>query len=150
MKLLLQLLMAAGENGVEMVCVDGCVRRIFPILTTYIGDHPEQCLVACCIENRCPKCLMRANQQGTNNQFALRNQQPTKQTLHAQVTSLYPQEFIAEGLRPIFSPFWADLPDTNIFICISSNILHQLHQGLFKDHLKKWCAAVADSVDFNT
>ena len=149
MKQLLQPLVNAGQNGVDMVCADGCIRRVFPILAAYIGDHPEQCLVACCAENRCPKCLVHANQRGTNTQFTLRNQQRTKQTLHAQAAAQYPPEFIAEGLRPVFSPFWADLPHTDIFICIASDILHQLHQGLFKDHLKKWCGAIVDSVDFD-
>ncbi|KAF8131961.1 hypothetical protein EV363DRAFT_1398349 [Boletus edulis] len=149
MKLLLHPLVAAGQEGVEMVCADGGIRRIFPILAAYIGDHPEQCLVACCTENRCPKCVVPASQRGANTQFPRHNQTQTKQTLHAQATGLYPPEFIAEGLRPVFSPFWADLPYTDIFISISSDILHQLHQGLIKDHLKKWCAALVDTNHFD-
>lgn len=149
MKQLLQPLVAAGRDGVEMVCADGRIRKVFPILAAYIGDHPEQCLVGCCAENRCPKCLVRADQRGENQKFAPRKQTQTKQTLHAQATDQYPPEFIAEGLRPIFSPFWADLPHTDIFACITSDILHQLHQGVFKDHLKKWCAAIAGLVDFD-
>ncbi|KAI9461411.1 hypothetical protein HD554DRAFT_2206691 [Boletus coccyginus] len=104
MRQLLQPLVAVGRN-------------VFPILVAYIGDHPKQCLIACCAEN------------------------------HS--TGQYPLSFVTEGLRPVFSPFWADLPHTNIFIYISSNILHQLHQGLFKDYLKKWCAAIAGLDDFD-
>ncbi|KAI9459004.1 hypothetical protein HD554DRAFT_2207041 [Boletus coccyginus] len=62
---------------------------------------------------------------------------------------VYPPSFIAEGLQPVFSPFWADLPHTDIFIYISSDILHQLHQGLFKDYLKKWCTTIAGLDDFD-
>ena len=149
MKLLLQPLVAAGREGVEMVCADGYIRHVFPILAAYIGDHPEQCLVACCAENRCPKCLVPAIQRGANVQFLNRNQTQTNQTLHAQATGQCPPEFIAEGLRPIFSPFWAELPYTDIFLCISLDILHQLHQGVIKDHLKKWCGALAGTTDFD-
>ncbi|KAI9457171.1 hypothetical protein HD554DRAFT_2207236 [Boletus coccyginus] len=116
--LLLQPLIATGQNSVEMMCIDGGMQQVFPILVAYIGDHPEQCLVACCSENHC----------------------------HWPVPPL----FIADDLWSIFSPFWANLPHTNIFVCISSNILHQLHQGIFKDHLKKWCTAIAGSYQSHT
>ena len=105
MKLLLQPLVAAGRNGVEMVCADGYIHRVFPILAAFIGHHPEQCLVACCAENWCPKCLVPPHQRGANFQFPLRNQTQTTQTLHAQATDQYPPEFVAEGLCPVFSPF---------------------------------------------
>ncbi|KAI6106268.1 hypothetical protein EDD16DRAFT_1695558 [Pisolithus croceorrhizus] len=62
---------------------------------------------------------------------------------------LYPPEFVAQGLRPIFSPFWADLPHANIFTAITSDILHQLHQGIFKDHFKKWCITLVGKQNFD-
>ncbi|KAI6102035.1 hypothetical protein EDD16DRAFT_1696689 [Pisolithus croceorrhizus] len=141
MRRILQPLVDAGQNGVEMVCTDGQIRRVFPILAAYVGDHPEQCLIAYCAENQCPKCI--------NTRFPPHDQTQTTCTLHTQATGQYPPEFIAQGLQPIFTPFWADLPHANIFTAITSDILHQLHQGIFKDHFKKWCMALMGKQDFD-
>ncbi|KAI0047576.1 hypothetical protein FA95DRAFT_1492341, partial [Auriscalpium vulgare] len=142
MRSLLRPIIAAGLNGVMMTCADGLIRKIFPILAAYVADYPEQCLVACCKENRCPCCTVAPEDRGEPIHSSLRNHRSTLATLAQESRGENPPEFKAEGLRAV-KPFWADLPHCNIFECFTPDILHQLHKGVFKDHLVSWTVSLA-------
>lgn len=137
MRRILQPLLSAGEKGVRMICSDGCIRRIFPLLAAYIADHPEQCLVTCVKESRCPRCKVPADQRGSPVYSVLRDPEKTLEVLEQEKDGFKPRAFVDEGLRRI-DPFWKDLPYCDIFACITPDILHQLHKGVFKDHIVSW------------
>jgi hypothetical protein len=61
---ILQNLKTAGHQGVEMICTDGYIRKVYPILAAYVVDYPEQCLVACTMENCCPLCKVDLKKRG--------------------------------------------------------------------------------------
>ncbi|OJT11723.1 hypothetical protein TRAPUB_11785, partial [Trametes pubescens] len=132
-------LVTAGENGVLMTCADGHIRRVHPIVAAYVADHPEQCLIACCKENRCPRCLVPRKQRGNQKTFPARNHQATADILRRAGEGETPSKYTTQGLRPVYHPFWADLPHTDMFESITPDILHQIHKGVVKDHLLPWC-----------
>ncbi|KAJ2969768.1 hypothetical protein NUW54_g12884 [Trametes sanguinea] len=134
MRQMLAPLKEAGQHGVLMTCADGRVRRVFPILAAYLADYPEQCLVCCNKENRCPTCIVDPQSRGEPSQSCYRDPAATLTALHDPRSEL----FARLGLRDVPDPFWADLPYANIFNCIVPDLLHQLHKGVFKTHLVSW------------
>ncbi|KAJ1299410.1 hypothetical protein OPQ81_002640 [Rhizoctonia solani] len=141
MELIVAPLKQAGIDGIEMDCGDGYVWHCFPILAAYIADNPEQTLIACCRQNLCHICTVKFDQHQNppNNPFPLRHPKHTAHALMAQDIGHTPCLFDEQGLKPFGKPFWAELPHCNIFTCLTPDILHQLHKGVFKDHLMNWC-----------
>ncbi|KAG1734201.1 uncharacterized protein EDB91DRAFT_1250985 [Suillus paluster] len=149
MSLLLQPLISAGQDGVEMVCADSLICRVYPILAAYVADFPEQCLVACCKENWCPKCLVVGDERGNPLSSSMWDPQLIKEVLEKRKNGQHPAELEEYGLRTIYNPFWADLPHTDIFLAFTPDLLHQLHKGIFKDHLVKWCIDIIGEEEFD-
>jgi hypothetical protein len=135
----------AGLNGEQMLCPDEHYQQAFPILSSYVADYPEQCMVACCQENQCPICTVPSNERGEFTSHTFREVDETLKALDNQADL----SFKSLGLRPVKNPFWSDLPYTDIFDCFTPDLLHQLHKGVFKDHLVKWCteSASANEID---
>lgn len=142
MQRILAPMIEAGKRGVDMVCADGNVRRVFPILAAYVADHPEQCLVACCMENRCPKCLVSMANLGERVFSPLRDPAKTLRLIDRVSKGLKPPAFTEQGIRNV-DPFWKDLPHCDIFSCFTPDILHQLHKGVFNDHVSEWAISAA-------
>ncbi|KAF8124506.1 hypothetical protein K438DRAFT_2154332 [Mycena galopus ATCC 62051] len=139
MRHILAPLKTAGEEGVEMECADGFVRKMYPILAAYVADYPEQCLVACCRENSCPRCLVAPGARGDTADAPWRNPTETLGIFYQQAHGTRPPEFVDQNLRPI-KPFWSELPHCDIFTCFTPDLLHEIHNGVFGDHLVSWCS----------
>ena len=142
MSLLLHPLVNAGHQGRAMVCADGFMHRVHPILAAYIADFPEQCLVACNKENHCPCCLVESQNCGELEECMYHSMVDMLKTLQCRQKNNQSMKFNKEGLHLVFEPFWKELPFTDIFTCITPNILHQLHKGIFHDHLMQWCLGI--------
>ncbi|PPQ84929.1 hypothetical protein CVT24_000245 [Panaeolus cyanescens] len=151
MRTVLHPLIAAGHQGVEMVSCDGTVRRVFPLLTCYVADYPEQCLVACCKYGTCPKCTVSAKDLQDRKEYPLRTQkatecvmqdarqrvkdEPDQRKRNREYYNFCMDQDVAGG---VWKPFWVDFPHCDIHEAMTPDVLHQLYQGVLK-HLIQWC-----------
>ncbi|GLB43944.1 putative zn-finger domain-containing protein [Lyophyllum shimeji] len=153
MEILTESLVKAGKHGVDMTCADGFICGMWPILAAYVADYPEQCLVACCMENRCPICKVHPTKRGSHEPCHWRDQHETIQLLAKKETGCRDADIKSQydnlGLRPIYPLFWVKLPHSNIFQSFTSDLLHQLHKGVFKDHLVRWCTNLVREQELN-
>ncbi|KAF7372729.1 hypothetical protein MSAN_00478200 [Mycena sanguinolenta] len=138
MRVMLQSLKEAGKEGVLMDCADGFVRKMYLIIAAYIADYPEQCLVCCCGESSCPGCTCSPKCRGHTTPAPWRCPEEVLRILAEQSNGERPVEFGEQNLRAI-NPFWKDFPHCNIFRSMTPDLLHELHNGVFGDHLVNWC-----------
>ncbi|KAK7676579.1 hypothetical protein QCA50_020455 [Cerrena zonata] len=128
-----------GITGIEMTSGDGVTRRCHPIFAAFVGDYPEQLLVTCLKKGECPTCPIPPDELGTGEVHPVRSLDAIIEAFS--IMEGDPVEFtkacVDAGIKPIYRPFWHDLPYVNIFQSITPDILHQLYQGLIK-HLVSW------------
>lgn len=134
----------AGKTGVQMASGNGEVRIVHPILAAYVADYPEQCLVTCTKSTTCPKCHADHSQLDSDDPLPLRTPRDTLDTMaDVKASTSTPAQYfdgcMAKNINGnVTKPFWEDLPFTNIHLSQTSDVLHQLYQGVLK-HLIDWC-----------
>ncbi|QRV77137.1 leucine-tRNA ligase [Ceratobasidium sp. AG-Ba] len=124
----------ASKDGVEMVCADGAVRRVHPIAAAHMADFEEQCMVACTYRTRCPICDVPHEGRGDGQgEASLRTRLQTLEALrHARQGYTWTRHHL--GIRPTM-PYWAKLPFATGHSSLVPDMLHQIHNGVFKNHL---------------
>ncbi|KAJ7150607.1 hypothetical protein C8R46DRAFT_846333, partial [Mycena filopes] len=130
----------AGLNGVEMASGDGVIRRCHPILAIFAGDYPEQLLVAGVKTGECPTCPVPRDELGNfEDTYEPRDLTAVLAALRKADGNAteFTRACTAAGIKPIHHPFWEDLPYVNIYLSITSDVLHQLYQGVIK-HIVAW------------
>ncbi|KAF8583074.1 hypothetical protein K439DRAFT_1647351 [Ramaria rubella] len=116
MRIMLNPLFEAGHKGVTMTLV-----------------------IACCQENWCPQCMCPPQTRGDPLDTVFSEcaepiyQEPKIHLEHVRADADDACE--DKGIRAVMNPFWEGLPHCDIFHCFTPDILHQLHKGMFKDHL---------------
>lgn len=144
MRLIMAPLKDLGESGIEMTSGDGLVRKVHPVLASYVADYPEQCLVTCSKYGTCPKCQCPADKLQDMIAHPNRTQKWTLGVIdEAKRTSATASEFHKycmdrEVSGSVYRPFWDGFPHTDINLAVTPDVLHQIYQGVFK-HLTNWC-----------
>ncbi|THV04071.1 hypothetical protein K435DRAFT_650090 [Dendrothele bispora CBS 962.96] len=140
MRHIIQPIEDSSASGIVMASGDGTERLVHPIFAVYVGDYPEQVLVACCISGYCPRCTIPRQRIGDNTEpHPLRNLRSILEILQMvdQGASVFVKACRDAGIKPVFEPFWSNLAYSNVYFAITPDLLHQLYQGVFK-HLKLW------------
>ncbi|EJD45508.1 hypothetical protein AURDEDRAFT_64485, partial [Auricularia subglabra TFB-10046 SS5] len=140
-------LVRAGTDGINVLCNDGNVRRAYMVLMSYVADYPEQCLVACGQQNQCPSCFVPPKERGSAPQaWPPRTESAILEVLEQGPSHPNYKEY---GLKDVPEPFWASLPHSDIFRTFTPDMLHELHKGVFGDHVLKWCLSVLGADEFD-
>ncbi|KAJ7204092.1 hypothetical protein GGX14DRAFT_369056 [Mycena pura] len=117
-----------------VLCPDGHYRRVVYGLGPYIADYPEQVWLAAVVQNWCPKCdAFPDNLDGEG--ARLRQQTKTDFLISVFDPGTLWDDF---GIRSDYQPYTYGFPRADIHQLLSSDLLHQVIKGTFKDHLVTW------------
>lgn len=155
MRIILKPLEKAGLEGVKLASSNGDVRLVHPILTTYVADYPEQCLVACSKYGTCPKCRKTAKElakietsTARTGHWTIHVIEEAKKTSAGSHNTFHDACMAQDVAGGVYVPFWKNLPFTDIHKCVTPDILHQIYQGIFK-HIVAWCQIIVPSKELD-
>ncbi|KAJ7862732.1 hypothetical protein B0H13DRAFT_2566139 [Mycena leptocephala] len=114
-------------------CADGHFRRAIYGLGPYIADYPEQALLACIVQNWCPRCL--APLTDLDRPSISRSHEHTDALMEACTLKELWDDY---GIVGDLIPFTTGFPRADIHELISMDLLHQVIKGTFKDHVVDW------------
>jgi len=130
---ILRALEKLANRGIAVQCADGRTRHAFPWIASFCADYPEQCTIFIVKHGWCPRCeIYQDNMPGLAH--GPRHHHP-QWYLH--LSTMAAKEV---GLWK-----FADCPNfanahacCNLHSCMNVDWLHQLPNGLFKDHTWEW------------
>ncbi|EAU93525.2 hypothetical protein CC1G_02755 [Coprinopsis cinerea okayama7 len=115
-------------------CPDGHYRRVIYDFGSFIADYPEQVMLAGICQGWCPRCtVLPANMEGVGGPR-------TNELIDAILENGFSHQEIWDnyGFDSTVVPFTRDFPRACIYEILTSDLLHQVIKGTFKDHLVTW------------
>ncbi|KAF8804198.1 hypothetical protein BYT27DRAFT_7302293 [Phlegmacium glaucopus] len=114
-------------------CPDGHFCQVIFDIGPFIADYPEQVLLVGIVQGWCAKCT--ALPDDLDKPSGPRRHELTDELLQlfsgGQLWDMY-------GIDEDIIPFTCDFPRADIHEILSSDLLHQVIKGTFKDHLVTW------------
>ncbi|EKM77022.1 hypothetical protein AGABI1DRAFT_101971 [Agaricus bisporus var. burnettii JB137-S8] len=120
-------------------CPDSHYRRVIYDFTAFIGDYPEQVVLAGIVQGWCAKCTALPDNLDASPPALPRERSHTdflSHLFHEDAGQLWNEYGIDNKI--VMSPFTSDYPRADIYAMLSPDLLHQVIKGTFKDHLVTW------------
>ncbi|KAJ3513244.1 hypothetical protein NLJ89_g3056 [Agrocybe chaxingu] len=118
-------------------CCNGHYWCVIYGLGPYIADYPEQALLACIVQNWCPRCTAPSDDLDSTNLGGPRAHIHTDTLLSSGMITL--QELWDDyGIVGDLLPFTTAFPQADIHKLLLPDLLHQIIKGTFKDHIVDW------------
>jgi len=121
--------------GLKWDCVDGFQQQCYPLLAAWVGDYPEQVMVAHVSYGSCPMC---ENPKGVPMGYSTFRSLDNSRDQHIYSELLEDNDIDAlhtVGVHRICNQFW-QYPLCNVYRLWQPDELHQLLLGLVKDLLR--------------
>ncbi|KAJ6463659.1 hypothetical protein DFH09DRAFT_1267437 [Mycena vulgaris] len=126
----LSTLKSGMKKPVVRRCPDGHFRRVIYDFGPFIADYPEQVMLAGIVQNWCAKCT--ALSTDLDGKICGRRTHDLTDELMAS----FSPDLLWDSYG--IDPFTRDFPRADIHEMLSSDLLHQVIKGSFKDHLVTW------------